>query len=74
MHFHEKKTLYSPGTQIRQPFRLVEQGNNHVIYTVSRDKFHDRGYSGILYGINSIDIIGCCTQLNYVFYYPDWVN
>ena len=30
-------------------------------YTLSRGKFHDRGYSDILYGINSIDIIGCCT-------------
>ena len=24
-------------------------------------KFHDRGYSDVPYGINSIDIIGCCT-------------
>ena len=31
------------------------------IYTVSHDKFHDRGYSDIHYGINSIDIMGCCT-------------
>ena len=28
-------------------------------YTVSHGKFYDRGYSDILYGINSIDIMGC---------------
>ena len=26
-------------------------------YTQSHGKFHDRGYSDILYGINNIDII-----------------
>ena len=29
--------------------------------TLSYGKFHDRGYSDIVYGINSIDIMGCCT-------------
>ena len=45
-----------------QTFRLVKQGNYHVIlHSISRGKFHDKGYADILYGINSIDIIGCCT-------------
>ena len=30
-------------------------------YTLSHGKFHDREYSDILFGINSIDIMGCCT-------------
>ena len=30
-------------------------------YTLSHGKFHDRGYPDILYGINSVDIMGCCT-------------
>ena len=30
-------------------------------YTLSDGKFHDRGYFDILYGINNIDIMGCCT-------------
>ena len=30
-------------------------------YTLSHGKFDDREYSRILYGINSIDIMGCCT-------------
>ena len=32
------------------------------LYTASHGKFHVRGYSDILYGINNIDIMGCCTQ------------
>ena len=35
-------------------------------YTTSHGKFHDRGYSDILYGINSIDIMGCCTPVHSV--------
>ena len=31
-------------------------------YTLSHGKFHDRGYSDILYGINSIDIMGFVLQ------------
>ena len=31
-------------------------------YTASHGKFHDIGYADILYGINSIDIMGWCTQ------------
>ena len=31
-------------------------------YTVSHNKFPDKGYSDILYRINSIDIMGCCTR------------
>ena len=30
-------------------------------YTASHDKFHDRGNPDILYGINRVDIMGCCT-------------
>ena len=54
-----------------QPFRVVEQGNYHVIYTVSHGKFHDRGYSDILYGINSIDLMGCRTP-EYTWYTITW--
>ena len=50
-------------------------------YTVSQSKFHDRGYSDIIfYGINSIDIIGCYWihkvrnhMVITLFSYPDWV-
>ena len=30
-------------------------------YTLSHAKFHDREYSDIFYGMNNIDIMGCCT-------------
>ena len=47
-------------------------------YTLSHGKFHDRGYSDILYGINSIDIMGYCTpednhMVITLFYHPGWV-
>ena len=40
---------------------VVEQGNYHVNLQ-SITWFPDRGYSDILYGISSIDVMGCCTQ------------
>ena len=35
-------------------------------YSASHGKFHDRGYSDIVYRINSIDIMVCCTPENSV--------
>ena len=32
---------------------------------VLHGKFHDRGYSDVLYGINSINTMGCCTPNTY---------
>ena len=53
-------------------------------YTVWHGNFHDRGYSDILYGINSIDIMGSMlhSRIHMVhnhlvitlFFYPDWVH
>ena len=50
-------------------------------YRLSHGKFHDRGYSDILHGINSIDIgmldSRTLSKDNHMvitlFYYPDWV-
>ena len=52
-------------------------------YKALHGGFHDRGYSGVLYGINSIDIMGSCTPehpaINHnhmvfiMFYYLYWV-
>ena len=33
-----------------------------MIYTLSYGKFHGSGYADILYGINSIDIMGAVLQ------------
>ena len=42
-------------------------------YTVSHGKLHDRGYSDILYGINSIDImLHNHMVIITLFYLPDW--
>ena len=43
-------------------------------YAASHGKLHDRGYSDILYGINSIDIIGCYHMVIIMFYYLYWVD
>ena len=42
-------------------FRVENKVLAISFYTLSLGKFHNRGYSYILYGINSIDIMGCCT-------------
>ena len=41
--------------------------------TLSNGKFHNRGYSDILYGINSIDIMGCCTPEESAIYHKQMV-
>ena len=81
---HETTTISK--TSLYTPHRTTFQGSRTRYlpcdFIVSHFKFHDRGYSDILYEINSNDIMECCTPepsiititwLITLFYYPDWV-